>query len=357
MDLSGIRIFDAHIHQWDPYTTPREFSPIAKAFRRLPIPIDVAKRLAPRRDLTFVGDPIYFANPYLPADYRIDAAAAPIEAVVHVQAGWTGKGALAEADETTWVAGLPFGGAGPALGAILGAADPAAPEFGALLDAHRAASPLFRGIRAMVARHPDRGVRPYTAIEGALTRKEFLDGFAALAERGLSFEAWVYSNALPDVTALAQRYPEVPIVLNHLATPAGSFGPVTKHTGVNPSRRREIFLRWRDDLTALAAQENVVAKVSGLMMPILGHPVPPRGTATPVPVLVDRIGPLVEHALDVFGADRLLWGSNFPVDKVITSIDNSIEAIATVVTGHGGGHAELEQIFRTTAQRIYRIES
>ncbi|WP_280350592.1 amidohydrolase family protein, partial [Nocardia abscessus] len=247
------------------------------------------------------------------------------------------------------------GGAAPPLGAILAGGDPAAPGFAELLDAHAAASPLLRGIRTMVAHHPDPGVRSFTDTPGKLTTEAFLDGFAQLAERGLSFEAWVYSHAIPDVTALAERYPEVPIVLNHLGTPAGIFGGVGKHTGTHPGLRRELLVRWRDDLAALAARPNVVAKVSGLMMPILGHPIPPRGTPTPAADLLDRIGALIEHALDVFGADRLIWGSNFPVDKPVTSIANSIEAVATAVTGHGGGPAELAQVFRTTAQRVYRI--
>ncbi|MFQ6328867.1 amidohydrolase family protein [Nocardia sp. CWNU-33] len=357
MDLTGIRIIDAHIHQWDPLTTPRDFSAMARLFKYLPLPIEIAIRLAPRRDREFVGDPIFFAHPYLPADYRADAEATPVEAIVHIEVGWSGAGPLAAADETRWVAELPFGGVNPALGAILGHANPAAPNFAELLDAHRAASPLLRGIRAMVAHHPDRDVRSFTKTESALTTKAFLDSFAALAERGLCFEAWVYSHALPDVTALAARYPEVPIVLNHLGTPAGIFGPVGKHTGTNPSLRRELFIRWRDNLSALAANPNVFAKISGLMMPVLGHPVPRRGHPTPVPALLDRIGPLVEHTLDVFGADRLLWGSNFPVDKPITSIGNSVEVIAAAITGHGGGRPELEQIFRTTALQLYRIDT
>ncbi|MEU7768367.1 amidohydrolase family protein [Nocardia sp. NPDC049190] len=354
MDLSDIRIVDAHIHQWDPFTTPRDFSAVAKLLRLLPVPVDVAKRLAPRRDREFAGDPVPYLHPYLPFDYRADAGNAPIETIAHIEVEWSEQGPFGKVGETAWVAGLPLHSA-PRLGAILAGGDPAAPEFAALLDAHLAASPLVRGIRAGVAHHPDRGVRSFTDIEFRLTTKEFLNGFAQLAERGLSFEAWVYSHAIPDVTALAERYPEVPIVLNHLGTPAGVFGAVGKHTGTNPGLRRQLLVRWRDDLAAVAAQPNVVAKVSGLMMPILGHPVPRRGVATPVPELLDRIGPLLGHALDVFGADRLIWGSNFPVDKPITSIANSIEAVATAVTDHGGGKPELERIFRTTAQRVYRI--
>ncbi|MBL1074911.1 amidohydrolase family protein [Nocardia sp. 2] len=356
MDLAGITVVDAHIHQWDPLTTPREFSGVAKLFKYLPLPVDVAKRLAPRRDREFAGDdPTPFVHPYLPADYRDDAGELPVEAIVHIEVEWAGRQLLAQAEETRWVASLPFGVDTPALGAIVGAADPSSPAFAQLLDAHRSASPKFRGIRSHVDNHPDSGVRSRSA-PGVLTSHAFLDGFAALADRELSFDAWVYSQQLPEVTALAARYPEATIVLDHLGTPAGIFGPVGKHTGRNPSLRRELFLRWRDDLTALAANPNTVAKVSGLMMPILGHPLPQRGTPTSIPDLVDRISPLLHHAYDVFGPDRLLWGSNFPVDKTITSIPNAADAIATALTDHGADTAALERVFRRTAERVYGVD-
>ncbi|MFI6216594.1 amidohydrolase family protein [Nocardia brasiliensis] len=353
MDFAGVRIVDAHIHQWDPFTTPRDFSGTAKLLRALPVPVDLAARLAPRRDRLFVGDPTAYLQPYLPADYRADAGALPVEAIVHIEVQWAQGGPLGKAGETRWVASLPFGVDTPALGAIIGSGDPAAPGFGELLDAHLAAAPTLRGIRAAVARHPDPTVRPYGRAENQLSSREFLDGFAHLAARDLSFEAWVYSHQLPEVTALAARYPQVPIVLDHLGTPAGIFGPIGPHTGQNPGVRRELFLRWRDDLTALAAQPNVVAKVSGLMMPVLGHPVPPRGTATPVPELVDRVGPLLTHALAVFGVDRLIWGSNFPVDKPITTIAGSAETIATAL---GAGRDDIVRIFRDNARRVYRFD-
>lgn len=356
MDLAGMTVVDAHIHQWDPLATPREFSGLAKLFRYVPIPIDLAKRLAPRRDREFAGDPTPVVHPYLPRDYREDAGDVPVEAIVHIEVEWVGKGPLGPADETRWVASLPFGVDTPALGAIMGAGDPAAPEFAELLDAHQAASPLFRGIRSRVEYHPDPDVRATCRTPGRLTSPAFLDGFGALADRGLAFEAWVYSGQLPEVAALAERYPDTTIVLNHLGTPAGIFGPVGRNTGHNPGQRRELFVRWRDDLSALAQHANVVSEVSGLMMPILGHAVPKRGNPTPVPVLLERISPMLEHALDVFGADRLIWGSNFPVDKPITSIPNAAEAVATALAGHGADAKAIEQIFRRNAERVYRID-
>jgi predicted TIM-barrel fold metal-dependent hydrolase len=189
-----------------------------------------------------------------------------------------------------------------------------------------------------------------------LRSNAFLDGFAALVDRDLAFEAWVYSNQLPELTAVARRYPEAKIVLNHLGTPAGIFGPIGKYTGNDARQRAAIFERWRTDITALAEFPNVVAKVSGLMMPILGHPVPRPGHPTPVARLTDRIGPLLRHAADVFGVDRLVWGSNFPVDRPITSITGSAEAVATVLAEHLGSTEFLEKVFRTNAQRVYGLD-
>ncbi|MBF6349205.1 amidohydrolase family protein [Nocardia flavorosea] len=352
MDIADIRIIDAHIHQWDPFGNPREFSRTARLLRTLPLPLGLAVRLASRRDREFVGEPSAYLGPYLPADYRTDAGALPVESVVHIEVEWAGP----KAEETRWVTALPFGVDTPALAAVSGGGSPADPGFTELLEAHLSASPLVRGIRSMVAQHPDTGIRSFADGPNALRSRAFLDGFAALVERDLAFEAWVYSHQIPEVTALAQRYPEATIVLNHLGTPAGIFGPVGKHTGRDAEARAGILERWRTDIADLAESPNVVAKVSGLMMPILGHPVPRAGTPTPVPELTDRIGPLLRHAADTFGADRLIWGSNFPVDRPITSITGSAEAVATVLAEHLGDSAPLEKVFRANAQRVYRLD-
>ncbi|WP_316573680.1 amidohydrolase family protein [Nocardia canadensis] len=353
MDLTDLDIIDAHIHQWDPRTTPREFSKLATLLRYLPLSIDIAAKLAPRRDREFVGDPTAYTGPYLPADYRTDLGTTAVRGIGHCEVEWTGW----KPDETRWVASLPFGVDTPPLSLIVGAADPAAADFGAVLDAHQSASPLLRGIRTMVAHHPDPAVKSFAAHDGHLTAPAFLNGFGLLAERGLSFDAWVYSGQLAEVTALAERFPEVTIVLDHLGTPAGIFGPVGKDTGHTAAQRGALFDRWRDDLTDLAAQPNVVAKVSGLMMPVLGHPVPPRGVPTPVPTLIDRVRPLLTHALTAFGADRLIWGSNFPVDKPITSITGAVETVASVLTDAGASAEDLRKVFGGNAVRVYRIDT
>jgi len=98
-------------------------------------------------------------------------------------------------DETRWVSSLPFGENGtPKLGAIVAHADPSQPEAARVLDAHLEASPLVRGVRYKAAHSPDRGIMDYAKRPNTLSERAFLRGFAAVAERGLSFELWLYGR-------------------------------------------------------------------------------------------------------------------------------------------------------------------
>ncbi len=342
---AGLRIIDPHIHQWDPFTTPREVTVPAKLLRNAPILRPVVLRLVPRSGREFVGDPTAVLNPYLPADYRADAGDLPVEAIVHVEAGWHGHDD-AGAGETAWVASLPFGtGTAPALGAVVFRADPREPDAAALLDRNLAASPLARGVRLSAAHHDDSGVRPW-ADRGVLAQPEFLRGFAAIAERGLSFEAWVYSHQLAEVAGLAREYPEATIVLDHYATPVGLFGARGRSTGHTEADRRAIFDRWHDDIAAVAALPNVVAKHSGLGMPILGWTGPVSTSE-----FRDTIAPLVTRTQELFGPDRTLWASNFPMDKPIVSLPGTIEALLDIL----GADADPQRLLRDNARRVYRL--
>jgi L-fuconolactonase len=332
----GLRIIDPHIHQWDPFTTPREVSAPAKVLRRVPLLRPAVLALIPKADREFVGDPAHVINPYLPADYKTDIGGLPVEAVVHVEAAWKDH---SSSGETTWLTSLPFGAGGlPELGAIVCRADPGDPGVGDLLDRHLAASPLVKGIRCSGAHHPDPGVRSW-AEEGLLARPAFLRGFAAVAERGLSFEAWVYSHQLPDVVALASEYPEVTIVLDHYATPVGIFGPRGRRTGHTEADRRAILDRWSDDLADIAALPNVVAKHSGLGMPVLGW-AGPQTTAQ-----------FRDTTQELFGADRTLWASNYPMDKPVVPLSGTIEALLDIL----GPAADPQRLLRDNARRIYRM--
>ena len=355
--LQGIvpGIIDAHIHQWDPFTTPREASRLAPLYRRAPrlfeklLPVLLPQ---PKRELVRTAQ--HVAQPYLPADYARDTAGAvasvgvPVESAIHVQAGWHGPD---QSEETAWVDALPFGVDGhPGLAAIVGNADPRDPGCASLLDRHAAASDRFRGVRFMTTWHPDRGVMDWIDEPEVMTSSAFLRGFAAIAERGLTFDAYVYSHQLPEVVVLAQEYPDTTIVLDHYAPPVGICGPMGKQTGRTEADRRDLLARWRDDLATLAGScPNVVAKHSGLAFPTLGHREPglTRGQ------VAERVAPLVEHTTEVFGEDRLVFGSNYPMDKSIAAYGEIVGALADLLAPSGPDL--LRKVFRDNAQRVYRL--
>lgn len=351
----GVAVVDSHMHQWDPFTTPREASLLAKVVRKVPA-AEPLLRFAPKRLRELLADPAYVLRPYLPVDYAADCAGVPVRTAVHVQAEWHGKGPFGSVGETRWLAGLNFAGANPAgikLGAIVPFADPASPVFGDVLDAHLGASALVRGIRCMGSHHPDGGVHSWAPRAGVLVQPGFLRGFGQLAARNLSFEAYVYSHQLGDVVTLAREYPDVTIVLDHYATPVGAFGPVGNQTGRTEEARRGLLDRWRDDISAVAALPNVVAKHSGIGFPLLGFRAP--GTRPPLPrtQVADAVGPLVRFVLEAFGAERSLWGSNFPMDKPIAPLPVLVDIVAEIVAERG--ETALEQVFSGTATRVYRL--
>lgn len=339
-------VVDAHIHQWDPFTTPRVASVVAKAVRRVP-PLEPALvRVFPRSTREFVVTPTYLFNEYLPSDYAVDGAPAGVGTVVHVQAGWASKDPFGDVDETRWVAGLPWGVDGaPALGALVVHAEPHHLRIREVLDAHLAASPLVRGVRCLAAHSPDRGVMSWTPAPHLFTEPAFLTGFAAIAERGLSFDLWCYGHQLPDALELAREYPETTFVLDHYGTPVGVFGPRGKRAGATVADRADVLRRWRDDVSALAALPNVVAKHSGLGINVLG-----AGTVSRER-LRDLAAPLVEHLQAAFGGERTFWSSNFPIDKPNMALADGIWILRQVL---GGGFDE-DAILRDNAKRAYRV--
>lgn len=353
--LDGVvtSIIDSHIHQWDVPRTAHSQSGMAKIYQRAPLIMDrLFPLLAPRSDREFVRTPKHVLRPYLPATLAadqapvLDAVGVAVSGVIHVQADWHGPDPV---EETRWLETLPFGTDGnPELLAIVGYADPRLPDFAEVLDAHAQASPRFRGVRCMGAWHPDKGVRRYAEEEGLLASSDFLRGFTPLAERGLTFDAYVYSHQIDDVATLAAEYPDTTIVLDHYAPPVGWGGPMAGVGRTAPERDR-LFQEWREAISRLAAQPNVVAKHSGLAFPILGLP---NGTWSRERI-ADTMRPLIDHTQEVFGPERTLFGSNFPMDKALAAYDRVVGALTDVLAPRGP--EVLAGVFHENARRIYAL--
>lgn len=347
-------VVDPHIHQWNPYVTRRHSWLAARVLRPVPRIPRALGWLVSQSDREFIGDPHHALKPYLPANYAVDAGPVPVSQVVHIEADWPMRTHLEAVDETRWIAGLPFGvGGAPALGAIVVHADLRRPDAGTVLDAHLAASPLVRGVRFKGAHHPDPGVKNFCDEPDVFTSPVFLDGFSAVAERGLGFEIWCYAHQLTGVRKLVGAYPETTFVLNHYGTPVGLFGPRGRHAGRSARERAQQLAVWRDDLAAVAEHRNVVAKHSGLGMPLLGD-VPQRArNETSAGELMDRAAPLVWHLHSCFGADRTMWASNYPIDKPGLTLPATISIITEML----GSDADLPELLGGVARRAYHLTS
>lgn len=300
--------------------------------------------------VNFFGASPDVVSDYMPPDHRQDATVAGmrLKGVVHVQAGWEGRGPLGSAGETAWLDGLEGGPLG-----IVGHADLSkGAAVGALLDAHLKASKAFRGVRDMLAHHPSRKVHSFCARGDMMSSPEFRGGLAQVAARGLSFDAWCYHHQLPALASMAAALPELPIVLCHLGTPIAVGGPYGDQ-GLSERARRDALSQWRDGLAQVAEQPNVVAKISGLTMPALGWGYHQRPQPPSVDELADDLRPLVAHALSVFGAERCMFASNFPVDRVSVPYETLYRASLKLADELAPGSRQ--QLFHDTASAFYRL--
>jgi predicted TIM-barrel fold metal-dependent hydrolase len=218
---------------------------------------------------------------------------------------------------------------------------------GEVLDAHRAASPRFRGVRHAAGWDASEAVRNShtNPPPGLLGDGRFRRGFAELARRGLTFDAWCYHPQIPEVADLAQAFPDVTIVLDHFGGPLG-IGPYR-------GRRAEVFAWWRDAIRGLAACPNVVAKLGGLVMPLNGFGFHKRAEPVTSAELAEATREWYLHAIDCFGVERCMFESNFPVDKVSASyrvLWNAFKRLTATFSA-----AEKAALFHDTAARVYGL--
>jgi L-fuconolactonase len=136
-------------------------------------------------------------------------------------------------------------------------------------------------------------------------------------------------------------------VLNHFGGPLG-IGPYA-------GRREAIFETWRRDMTELAECANVVAKLGGINMELNGFAWHEQAAPPDSETLMAATRPYYEHTMEVFGPDRCMFESNFPVDMVSCSYTVLWNAFKRLTAGYS--EVERAKLFHDTATRVYRLES
>ena len=217
-----------------------------------------------------------------------------------------------------------------------------------VLQRHREiAGSRFVGIRHSAVRdtHFPNGVVSAPAPAGLLSDPQFRQGFEQLRRFGLTYDAWIYNQQLPELISLARAFPETPIVLDHCG---GILG-----IGYYQGRSVEVYREWLRNMRMLATCPNVHVKVGGLGMITTGlgfedGRLPPTSVA-----LANSWKPFVDGCIETFGISRCMFESNFPVDKASTSYHVLWNAFKLLVSG--ATRSEKDQIFFENAMNFYGI--
>ena len=222
------------------------------------------------------------------------------------------------------------------------------PRVRPVLDAlAEAGKGRVKGIRNTTAFHPDPAVRsnPIPPPDGLLRSDAFREGARAVAAEGLCLDVWAYQTQLDEVRALASAVPDLTVIVDHCGGPLG----------VGPHDRFDLenFRAWRDALAAAAALPNTRIKIGGFGLGVFGWryadaPLPPQSET-----LARDWRPWVETCLDLFGPDRAMFESNFPVDKGqvgYRTLWNAFKRLAAPLA-----QQERDALFWRSAARAYGI--
>jgi predicted TIM-barrel fold metal-dependent hydrolase len=283
-------IADAHQHFWDPH---------ANYLPWLCDPEPIAFRY---------GDYSALKRRYLPEDYFADAAGFDVVKTVYVETEWDPRDPLGE---TAWVEGLRRETGFPTVMVAQAWLDRA--DAATVLE-RQAAFPFVRGVR-----HKPRA--------GQMRDARWRAGYARLDSFGLRFDlqtAWI---ELADAAALCRDFPETRLILNH--------------TGLPADRSAEGITGWKRALAKLAACPNAAIKISGL--------------GTPGQAWTAKLNrEVVLTAIELFGTERAMFASNFPVDSLCASFAEIYAGFREIVKDFGA--LEQRALFHDNAVRIYAME-
>jgi predicted TIM-barrel fold metal-dependent hydrolase len=189
-------------------------------------------------------------------------------------------------------------------------------DFPAYLE-RTVANPKLKGFRRVL----------HTRADDLAAAPLFAENVARLAPFGLTFDLCALPRQLGVAAGLARHCPDVQFILDHC--------------GIPDVKGRELY-PWRDDIARIAALPNVACKISG----IVAYGDPERW-------MVDDLRPFVEHCIESFGWDRVVWGSDWPVCTLTADLGRWIDATRALLNGTSDD--ERACFFGQNAERIYQL--
>lgn len=218
-----------------------------------------------------------------------------------------------------------------------------------VLDRHiEAGQGLFRGVRHATAwdKDPLIGASHSGSTPGLMGEPGFRRGLAVLADRGLVFDSWLYHPQLGELTDAARALPALRVVVDHLG------GPLA--VGLY-SDSESVLSDWKRGIADLSTCPNVYMKLGGIGMPLIEHTWPNRPSTPSSSDIATQWQERVDFCIELFGADRCMFESNFPVDG--QSFPYVVLWNAFKLMTKDRSVSERRRLFRDTARHVYSLES
>lgn len=297
-----MEIVDTHMHLWTPATHP--------ALENVRNGGHPAGKFAPI--VTYTLD-----------DYLKDTEGFNVTSAVHVETVWPGD----PVGETKWLEDIADHSSSGMPQAIIGHCDLSREDVEDILKRHCSQSPRMRGIRHRITNHPTKPIYNDVDHDNFLTSPEWLRGLSLLEKYHLSFELHILPGQLMKAIEAVRQNPGIYFILNHCGLPY--------------ERDEHTMHIWREGVTALAQHPNVYCKVSGLFL------TNPQWTDKAVAEIVNPL-------LEIFGIDRCIYGSNFPVDKINGTFQQQMNLLLNIMKTYT--QEEQHKFFASNAKKFYRLE-
>ena len=267
------------------------------------------------------GDPTSIQRDYLPNEFKQESQKHEIIGSVHVQC----DGAIPDpVKESIWLESLYQNHKLPS--AHIGFLDLNTTQAPEVLEQYRALS-NFRGIRQILSRIPNRPEISFANVEH-LHNQIWQENFSLLATHKLTFDLQLYPQQMANAASFFAKHPNTPIVIDHAGSPY--------------DQSEAGLLLWREGLSKLAQLPHCQIKLSGFGM------FDQQWNAQSIQAITNTI-------FELFGVERVMFGSNYPVDKLMKSYDFVVDNIIQSCLNAGLTELDIQQVFHDNAHQFYKL--